>query len=105
MSIAFIVITALVIIVSVLLVALILAQKKDAAGFTNGMGGMVSSNTYWGQNKKNSIEGKLEFLTKIAVVVYFVLVLVSNFVKYFYCEREDNFLSFFYTLLVVLIIV
>ena len=52
MSIAFIVITALVIIVSVLLVALILAQKKDAAGFTNGMGGMVSSNTYWGQNKK-----------------------------------------------------
>ena len=34
MSIAFIVITALVIIVSVLLVALILAQKKDAAGFT-----------------------------------------------------------------------
>jgi len=45
------------------------------------MGGMVSSNTYWGQNKKNSIEGKLEFLTKIAVVVYFVLVLVSNFVK------------------------
>ena len=75
MSIAFIVITALVIIVSVLLVALILAQKKD------GMGGMVSSNTYWGQNKKNSIEGKLEFLTKIAVVVYFVLVLVSNFVK------------------------
>ena len=112
MSIAFIVITALVIIVSVLLVALILAQKKDAAGFTNGMGGMVSSNTYWGQNKKNSIEGKLEFLTKIAVVVYFVLVLVSNFVN-FYCEREDNFLSFFYTfvnpkvnlLLVVLIIV
>ena len=81
MSIAFIVITALVIIVSVLLVALILAQKKDAAGFTNGMGGMVSSNTYWGQNKKNSIEGKLELLTKIAVVVYFVLVLVSNFVK------------------------
>ena len=58
MSIAFIVITALVIIVSVLLVALILAQKKE-----------------------NSIEGKLEFLTKIAVVVYFVLVLVSNFVK------------------------
>ena len=45
------------------------------------MVGMVSSNTYWGQNKKNSIEGKLEFLTKIAVVVYFVLVLVSNFVK------------------------
>ena len=81
MSIAFIVITALVISVSVLLVALFLAQKKDAAGFTNGMGGMVSSNTYWGQNKKNSIEGKLEFLTKIAVVVYFVLVLVSNFVK------------------------
>lgn len=81
MSIGFIIITALVIIASILLVALVLAQKKDAAGFTSGMGGMVSSNTYWGQNKKNSIEGKLEFLTKVVVAVYFVLVLASNFIK------------------------
>ena len=78
MSIAFIVITALVIIVSVLLVALILAQKKDAAGFTNGMGGMVSSNTYWGQNKGRSMEGALVKSTKFLAILFVVLAAVLN---------------------------
>ena len=78
MSIAFIVITALVIIVSVLLVALILAQKKDAAGFTNGMGGMVSSNTYWGQNKGRSMEGALVKSTKFLAILFLVLAVVLN---------------------------
>ena len=60
------------------LTAIVLMQEGKSAGL-----GAISgiADTYWGQNKKNSIEGKLEFLTKIAVVVYFVLVLVSNFVK------------------------
>ena len=78
MSIAFIVITALVIIVSVLLVALILAQKKDAAGFTNGMGCMVSSNTYWGQNKGRSMEGALVKSTKFLAILFLVLAVVLN---------------------------
>ena len=78
MSIAFIVITALVIIVSVLLVALILAQKKDAAGFTNGMGGMESSNTYWGQNKGRSMEGALVKSTKFLAMLFIVLAVVLN---------------------------
>ena len=60
------------------LTVIVLMQEGKSAGL-----GAISgiADTYWGQNKKNSIEGKLEFLTKIAVVVYFVLVLVSNFVK------------------------
>ena len=60
------------------LTAIVLMQEGKSAGL-----GAISgiADTYWGQNKKNSIEGKLEFLTKIVVVVYFVLVLVSNFVK------------------------
>ena len=78
MSFAFIVITALVIIVSVLLVALILAQKQDAAGFTNGMGGMVSSNTYWGQNKGRSMEGALVKSTKFLAILFVVLAAVLN---------------------------
>ena len=72
------VLTVVFIIISIALTVIILLQEGKSAGL-----GAISgiADTYWGQNKKNSIEGKLEFLTKIAVVVYFVLVLVSNFVK------------------------
>jgi preprotein translocase subunit SecG len=84
MSIAFIAISVVILILSVVLIGLILAQKKDAAGFTSGMGGMTSGTidtSYWGKNKKNSLEGKLELLTKIVAALWFVLILASNFVK------------------------
>lgn len=69
MSIAFIVITALVIIVSVLLVALILAQKKDAAGFTNGMGGMVSFKYLLGsESRKILLKVNLNFLQRLQLL-------------------------------------
>ena len=74
----------LIVITSCLLVGLILAQKKDSAGFTSSMGGMAGGgvdSSYWGKNKKNSIEGKLEMLTKVVAVIYFVLILIANFVK------------------------
>lgn len=81
MSPIFIIICVLIAIASFALMALILLQKKQAAGFTSSMGGMMSSGkTYWDKNKKNSIEGKLEFYTKIVAVIYAVLILVSNFV-------------------------
>ena len=91
MSIAFIVITALVIIVSVLLVALILAQKKDAAGFTNGMGGMVSSNTYWGQNKKNSIEIFILDLRQIKYINYIEEGLVWTKTIFYMKKKKKKF--------------
>lgn len=83
MSTAFIIICVLIAIASVVLVALILLQKKQAAGFTSAIGGMGSSGgqTYWDKNKKNSIEGKLELYTKIVAVVYALLILASNFVQ------------------------
>lgn len=83
MSTAFIIICVLVAIASFALVALILMQKKQAAGFTSAIGGMGSSGaqTYWDKNKKNSIEGKLELYTKIVAVVYVLLILASNFVQ------------------------
>lgn len=84
MSVPFIVVTAIILVLCVVLVGLILAQKKDAAGFTSGMGGMTSGTidtSYWGKNKKNSIEGKLEMLTKVIATVWFLLILASNFIK------------------------
>lgn len=83
MSTAFIIICVLIAIASFALVALILMQKKQAAGFTSAMGGGMSSgqSTYWDKNKKNSMEGKLEFYTKVVAVVYVLLILASNFVK------------------------
>lgn len=83
MSPAFIIICVLIAIASFALIALILMQKKQAAGFTSAMGGMGSSGsqTYWDKNKKNSIEGKLELYTKIVAVVYVLLIFASNFVQ------------------------
>ena len=84
MSVVFIILTVLILISSILLVGLILAQKKDSAGFTSGMGGMTSGgvdSSYWGKNKKNSMEGKLELLTKIVAAIYFILILAANFIK------------------------
>ena len=81
MSPVFIILCVLIVITSFALVALILLQKKQAAGFTSMGGGMMSSGqTYWDRNKKNSIEGKLEFYTKVVAVIYAILILVSNFV-------------------------
>ncbi len=83
MSTAFIIVCVLIAIASFALVALILMQKKQAAGFTSAIGGMGSSGgqTYWDKNKKNSIEGKLELYTKIVAVVYVLLILASNFIQ------------------------
>lgn len=74
----FVIITLL----SLALIVLILAQKKQAAGFTNAIGGMAAggSNSYWDKNKKNSIEGKLELYTKIVAVVDAICILVVNLI-------------------------
>lgn len=83
MSVPFIIICILIAITSFALIALILMQKKQAAGFTSAMGGMGSTGgqSYWDKNKKNSLEGKLELYTKVVAVIFALLVLGSNFVK------------------------
>lgn len=82
MSPLFIILCVLIAILSLTLVALVLMQKKQAAGFTSAIGGMGGSSrpTYWDKNKKNSIEGKLELYTKVVAVVDALLILAVNFV-------------------------
>lgn len=82
MSIPFIIVAALVVVTNIAIIALILAQKKNAsAGFGAAMTGMGSGDSYWSNNKGRSMEGQLEKYTKIAAALFFILVFVSNLIK------------------------
>ena len=63
------------IIVSVALSAIVLMQEGKSAGL-----GVISgaAETYWGKNKGRSIEGKLEKMTKVLVVLFMLLAIVLN---------------------------
>ena len=63
------------IIVSVILAALVLMQEGKSAGL-----GAISgaAETYWGKNKGRSMEGTLVKITKILVVLFFILAAVLN---------------------------
>ena len=67
--------TILFILVSVALSAIVLMQEGKSAGL-----GVISgaAETYWGKNKGRSIEGKLEKITKILAVVFFILAALLN---------------------------
>ena len=57
------------------LTAIVLMQEGKSAGLGT-ISGMAD--TYWGKNKGRSMEGKLEKITKILAVVFFVLALALN---------------------------
>ena len=54
---------------------LVLLQEGKSQGLGAIAGG---SESYWGRNKGRSMEGNLEKLTKILMVVFFVLAIVLN---------------------------
>ena len=68
--------TILFVIVSLALVVLVLMQEGKSAGLTGAINGMAD--TYWGKNKGRSLEGKLVKITRILVIVFFVLAIVLN---------------------------
>ena len=63
-----IVITAIVLIVSVMM------QKSDSDGVSSLMGG--NSDTFFGKNQTTTLEGKLALVTKISAALFVVLALV-----------------------------
>ena len=70
-----IILTIVFILVSVALSAIVLMQEGKSAGL-----GVISgaAETYWGKNKGRSIEGKLEKITKILVVVFMLIAILLN---------------------------
>ena len=57
------------------LTVIVLMQEGKSAGLGT-IAGMADS--YWGQNKGRSMEGKLEKATKVFVVLFFVIAIVLN---------------------------
>ena len=48
-------------------------------GKSQGLGAIAgAAESYWGKNKGRSMEGKLEKITKVMIVLFFVLSIVLN---------------------------
>ena len=75
-----VILTIIYVIDCIALAAFVLMQEGKSAGLGALAG---SSDTYWGQNKRRSMEGGLVKITKILSVLFFVLPLVlsMNFLK------------------------
>lgn len=67
--------TVILVIVCIALTAVVLLQEGKSAGLgaVNG-----STDTYWGKNKGRSMEGTLEKITRILVILFLVIALVLN---------------------------
>lgn len=70
--------TVIFIIVCIALTVVVLLQEGKSAGL-----GVVSgaADTYWGKNKGRSMEGTLEKITKVLVVLFLVIALALNILK------------------------
>ena len=69
------ILTVIFVIICIALTVLVLMQegKSQGLGSISGM-----ADTYWGKNKGRSMEGKLEKITKVMIVLFFVLSIVLN---------------------------
>ena len=67
--------TVIFVIVAIVLTIVVLMQEGKSAGLGTISG---AADTYWGKNKGRSMEGKLEKITKILAVAFFVLAVVIN---------------------------
>ncbi len=70
-----VIVTALYVVICIALTIVVIMQEGKSAGL-GAISGMAE--TYWGKNKGRSIEGKLEFATKILAVLFIVISLVLN---------------------------
>lgn len=71
-----IILSVIFMIICVIFTVTVLMQEGKSAGL-GSIGGMAD--TYWGKNKGRSMEGKLEKLTTIIAVLFFVLAIILNF--------------------------
>ncbi|MBQ8558596.1 MAG: preprotein translocase subunit SecG [Tyzzerella sp.] len=75
MEILKIVLTILFAIDCIVLTALVLLQEGKSAGLGAIAGG---ADTFWGQNKGRSKEGKMVLVTRISAILFLVLAIVLN---------------------------
>lgn len=70
------VLTVLFVLVCIVISVVVLLQEGKSAGLSGSISGAAES--YWGKNKGRSMEGKLEKITRILAVVFFILAVVLN---------------------------
>ena len=71
-----IIVTVIFALIGLALTVIILMQEGKSAGLSGSISG--EAETYWGKNKGRSMEGKLEKITKVMIVLFFVLSIVLN---------------------------
>lgn len=76
MSVLKMILTVLFVLVSIVITVVVLLQEGKSAGLSGSISGAAES--YWGKNKGRSMEGKLEKITKILAIAFFVLAIVLN---------------------------
>ncbi|HHX54812.1 MAG TPA: preprotein translocase subunit SecG [Clostridiales bacterium] len=69
------IVTVLYVIICIALIVLVLMQEGKA-GLSSTISG--SSNSYWGKNKDNSIEGSIPKITGALAAIFIVLSVVLN---------------------------
>lgn len=72
-----IVLTVLYVIDCIALTIVVLMQEGKSQGL-GAIGGVSSSDSYWGKNKARSAEGRLILATKIMAILFIVLSIVLN---------------------------
>ena len=75
MDILRVIVTVVYVLICIALTVVVIMQEGKSAGL-GAISGMAE--TYWGKNKGRSIEGKLEFTTKILAVLFIVISLLLN---------------------------
>jgi preprotein translocase subunit SecG len=78
MGILAIILSIIFVIVCISLIVIILLQSSRNAGLSGTISGM--GETYWGKNKANSMEGKLETYTKILSAAFIIIAILLNVV-------------------------
>lgn len=77
MEILYNILMVLFVIIAVVLAVLVMLQEGKSSGLSGAVGG-GSGDTYWGKNKANSMEGMLQKITTVLVVLFFVLAILLN---------------------------
>ncbi len=65
-------------VISVVLCVVILLQEGKDAGFGGGAFTGQGGDTYYSKNKRHTMEGKLEIITVVLGVLFFVVAMVLN---------------------------
>ncbi|MBO4997867.1 MAG: preprotein translocase subunit SecG [Lachnospira sp.] len=65
-------------VIAVLICVIVLCQEGKDAGFGGGAFTGQAGDTYYSKNKRHTIEGKLEIITVVLGVLFFVVAMVLN---------------------------